>query len=162
MNRVAGGVRRTHLPVSETTSGIHEQNKNKYVAKAEVSVDNRKALSKTTSNDKSGSLSEPVNIREQLNTKEIQRSTFEGLKAAWGSKEGDENYNASYDFDANGVINIQDWPHFLEKLQSSFQEFKQAFGSNTGETAFNVNYDYNRDGTVNIQDWPHFLKQWTA
>ena len=81
---------------------------------------------------------EPLQPEEQLDTKEIQQITFTELKAAWGSKEGEENYNASCDFDGNGVINILDWPHFIEKLQASFQEFKQAYGSKSGENNFSA------------------------
>jgi hypothetical protein len=98
----------------------------------------------------------------QLDLKEIQQLTFKALKAAWGARDGEANYDASYDFDKNGVINMFDWIGFSKELASSFEAFKQAYGSKVGEGSYRSTYDYDDDGAINMFDWIAFRNQWVG
>jgi hypothetical protein len=110
--------------------------------------------------------SEPVGkaaqTTEQLDFQEFEQISFKAFKAAWGTKDGEANFNAAYDFDNNGIIDMLDYLEFGKALQASFKEFKQAWGSAATEATYDSHYDYNKDGIIDMLDWLAFGKNWVA
>lgn len=104
----------------------------------------------------------PSQTKEALDFKEIQQLKFQELKAAWGTKEGENNYNASYDLDKNGVIDMVDYLAFGKELQKTFEEFKLAWGTRSGEDSFDGRYDYDSNGVIDMKDWLVFGENWVA
>jgi hypothetical protein len=108
---------------------------------------------------------EPMELpptNEQLDFKEFQQMNFREFRAAWGARKGEANYNALYDFDNNGVIDMVDYLAFGKKLQSSFNEFNQAYGSRTEDGNFDSRYDYDSNGLIDMKDYLAFGKNWIA
>jgi hypothetical protein len=95
-------------------------------------------------------------------TVEIQQSVFAKIKAAWGTQEGGEGYDAAIDFNADGAINILDYQVFLKFLQTDFEALKASWGSASGQDKYNAGSDYNSDGKINILDYQKFIQKWVA
>ena len=100
--------------------------------------------------------------KEPLDFKGFQQKNFEEFKAAWGAKDGEADYNATYDSDGNGVIDMVDWLAFGKEMQNSFEQFKLAYGSKTADDNYNDAYDYDKNGVIDMVDWLAFGKNWIA
>jgi hypothetical protein len=93
---------------------------------------------------------------------QIQQSVFSKIKSSWGKKEGDEGFDASVDFNADGAINILDYQKFLQSLKADFEALKASWGTAAGLEKFNSACDYNSDGKINILDYQRFIQKWIA
>jgi hypothetical protein len=97
---------------------------------------------------------------EKALMQEIQEINFQKIKSAWGSENGDKNFDASVDFDGNGTINILDWAGFHRTIREEFENLKKSWGAESGEKNYTSYFDYNSDGKININDWTGFIKKW--
>ena len=100
--------------------------------------------------------------KEQLDFKGFQQMNFKEFMAAWGAKDGEAGYNATYDSDSNGVIDMVDWLAFGREMQNSFEQFKLAYGATATDGNYNDAYDYDKNGVVDMVDWLAFGKNWIA
>lgn len=99
------------------------------------------------------------------------QAAMDGLRGAFYSKDGDDRYDARFDFNADGVINAGDLGMLREKLAMNgpvrdpqppaaepqpapptLQELRDAFYTRSGDDNFNAAADLNSDGVVNAQD----------
>lgn len=103
-----------------------------------------------------------VRPERDLNFDEIEQANFKAFKKCFGTKKGDTKYDARYDYDKNGVIDMVDWLGFGEELQKSCKEFKSAYGSCEGKSNYASKYDYDGNGVIDMLDWLEFGKNWTA
>jgi len=119
-------------------------------------------MPKTTQPVESSEQIETLPTVDELDFKTVQQMNFSEFRAAWGAKDGEANYNASYDFDNSGGIDMVDWLAFGKDLQNSFEEFKQAWGTKAGDDNYDSRYDYDNNGVIDMADWLSFGKNWVA
>ncbi|MCD4736115.1 MAG: hypothetical protein K8R53_08740 [Bacteroidales bacterium] len=92
----------------------------------------------------------------------LKQSQFKELQAAWGSKAGSDNYNESYDFNDDGVIDMVDYLQFGKEFNSAFEGLKQTWGTRSGEDAYANRFDYDNNGVIDMKDYLQFGKDWLA
>lgn len=101
------------------------------------------------------------------------QQAMDGMRASFHSKAGDDNFNASFDFNSDGVINTGDLGLLREKLAGgapiggpqveppptddppappTLAEIRGAFFTREGDENFNAAADLNGDGVVNAGD----------
>jgi len=107
-------------------------------------------------------VAEPPASTETPDFNEFKQSKFEEFKAAWGSKAGSDTYNESYDFDANGVIDMVDYLQFGQEFNSAFEGFKQAWRTSSEQADFASQFDYDDNGVIDMEDYLNFGKNWLA
>ncbi len=94
------------------------------------------------------------------------------LKERFFTRAGDENFSAKFDFNSDGVINVQDLGMLREKLAggpppdepastppaASLDSIRAAFFTRDGDDGFDATADLNGDGIVNVTDLGLFRK----
>lgn len=116
--------------------------------------------------NKTNNLEQPI-VEKTVSTEipdfnKFKQSKFEEFKVAWGSKTGSDTYNASYDFDANGKIDMVDYLQFGKEFNSAFEGFKHAWGTTSEQAGFVNQFDYDSDGVIDMADYLQFGKNWLA
>jgi len=101
---------------------------------------------------------------------------IDALKAAFGAKQGEDGYQAEYDIDGNGVIDLKDLLAKLSEVKQSsaatepeptytgadLDALLAAFGSKSGDEGFDASADLDGDGVVGLPDLLAMLKQMEA
>lgn len=83
---------------------------------------------------------------------------MQALRSAFGSVEGDKNWNAEVDFDKDGEITVGDFSLYSESLRKAkpadeFELLRRAFGSVKGEDRYDENLDLDKNGEIDIGDF---------
>jgi len=123
---------------------------------------------KTTNSEALNDVQETIQSAEafhkldELDIKTIRHKRFLEFGAAWGTQEGQANYDASYDLDENGVIDIKDWFAFETDFANSFKKFGAAWGTQEGQSNYDASYDFDQNGSIDMKDWFAFCKSWFA
>lgn len=102
------------------------------------------------------------------------RFTIDDLTAtldAYGSSEGDENFDATRDLDGNGTVDIEDLLSVLRNFDSSqrltdpsgytgddLNEVLERFGSARGDEGYDEKFDVDSDGVIGIEDMLKVLR----
>jgi len=106
--------------------------------------------------------------------KETVRLLSDLLKA-WGSIEGDENFNSKADLNDDGKIDGLDWLNFTKTWKESslgmdsektmiavLADVVKSWGAIEGNEDFDSMVDFNDDGKIDGLDWLDFSKMWNV
>ncbi|MCP4649866.1 MAG: hypothetical protein GY853_07305 [PVC group bacterium] len=114
-----------------------------------------KGLSQTFEYGSDGFLSSSKSYGEAI---EIKVTDFDGFASSMGSRKGDAEYKAKYDFNEDGSINTADMTIFNDAF-SGIMEFSETYGSTSdGPGLYLAKYDYDSDGDVDKTDLRVFAK----
>lgn len=85
-------------------------------------------------------------------------SVMKALRSAFGSAEGDKNWNADVDFDKDGEITVGDFSLYSESIRKDkpadeFELLRRAFGSTKGDDRYDGDLDLDKNGEIDIADF---------
>lgn len=109
----------------------------------------------------SKSLDSNPKIEGTKNSTRSVPSLFDRFQKAFGTMEGDENFQTQFDFDRDGEIGPSDMTLLqrmteLDRPTLTFEALQKAFGSMKGDDLYDARYDLDQNGEIGPADFTLF------